>query len=273
MGFTELFLDLPAPAQALAAGICTWAFTAVGAAGVFPVKRPPQKLLDVMLGFAGGVMVAASCWSLLVPSIEISAELGLHAWLPPAAGFLAGGCFLRLLDMALPHLHPAMAEDVPDGPPSSLRRTTLLVLAITLHNIPEGLAVGVAFGAIGILPQATAAGGISLALGMGLQNLPEGLAVSMPLRREGLSRRGAFFYGQLSAAVEPIFAFLGAFLVSAARPVLPYALAFAAGAMMFVVVEETVPESQSSGNGDLATMGFLIGFAVMMVLDVGLCST
>ncbi len=237
-------------------------------------------------------MVAASFWSLLAPAIEISEELGYPGWLPPVAGFLAGGAALRLLDMAMPHLHPAMAETAPDGPPSSLRRTTLLVLAmaetapdgppsslrrttllvlaITLHNIPEGLAVGVAFGAMGAMPEATFAGAAALALGMGLQNFPEGLAVSMPLRREGLSRARAFFYGQLSAIVEPVFAFIGALLVWAARPVLPFALAFAAGAMIFVVVEETVPESQASGNGDLATTGFLVGFAVMMALDVAL---
>ena len=266
----EWFTALPAPAQALAAGIFTWAFTALGAAGVFFAKKPDQKLLDVMLGFAGGVMTAASFWSLLAPAIEISQTLGYPSWLPPAVGFLAGGFALRLLDMALPHLHPAMAETSPDGPPSTLRRTTLLVLAITLHNIPEGMAVGVAFGAIGQLPQSTLAGAAALALGMGIQNFPEGLAVSMPLRREGLTRSRAFFYGQLSAIVEPIFAFIGALLVYIAQPILPFALSFAAGAMIFVVVEETVPESQASGNGDLATTGFLIGFAVMMILDVAL---
>ncbi|MCC8058273.1 ZIP family metal transporter [Cloacibacillus sp.] len=266
----DWFAAQPAPLQALIAGIFTWGVTALGAAGVFLAKRPSQRLLDVMLGFAGGVMIAASYWSLLAPAIEVSEELGYPGWLPPLIGFLAGGGSLRLLDMVMPHLHPAMAETHPDGPPSTLRRTTLLVLAITLHNIPEGLAVGVAFGAIGMLPQATLAGAIALALGMGLQNFPEGLAVSMPLRREGLTRARSFFYGQLSAIVEPIFAFLGALLVYIAHPLLPYALAFAAGAMIFVVVEETVPESQASGNGDLATTGFLIGFAVMMVLDVAL---
>lgn len=266
----EFLMELSPPMRALVAGLFTWGFTALGASGVFLAKRPGQRTLDVMLGFAGGVMVAASFWSLLAPAIEISEELGYPGWLPPVVGFLAGGAALRLLDMAMPHLHPAMAETAPDGPPSSLRRTTLLVLAITLHNIPEGLAVGVAFGAMGAMPEATLAGAVALALGMGLQNFPEGLAVSMPLRREGLTRVRAFFYGQLSAIVEPIFAFAGALLVYAARPILPFALAFAAGAMIFVVVEETVPESQSSGNGDLATTGFLLGFAVMMVLDVAL---
>lgn len=264
------FLGLSAPVQALLAGCFTWGLTALGASGVFLAKKPVQKVLDVMLGFAGGVMIAASFWSLLAPAILISEELGYPGWLPPFIGFLLGGISMRLLDMLMPHLHPGMAETDPDGPPSRMRRTTLLVLAITIHNIPEGMAVGVAFGAIGLMPEATMAGAIALAVGIGLQNFPEGLAVSMPLRREGLSRQKAFLYGQLSAVVEPIFALIGALLVQIARPVLPYALAYAAGAMIFVVVEEVVPESQSSGNGDLATMGVLFGFAVMMVLDVAL---
>lgn len=264
------FLELSASVQALLAGCFTWGLTALGASGVFLAKRPDQKVLDVMLGFAGGVMIAASFWSLLAPAISISEELGYPGWLPPFIGFLLGGISMRLLDMLMPHLHPGMAETDPDGPPSKMRRTTLLVLAITIHNIPEGMAVGVAFGAIGLMPEATMAGAIALALGIGLQNFPEGLAVSMPLRREGLSRQKAFLYGQFSAVVEPVFALLGAVLVQVARPILPYALAYAAGAMIFVVVEEVVPESQSSGNGDLATMGVLFGFAVMMVLDVAL---
>lgn len=266
----DWFVGASAPVQALLAGCFTWGVTALGASLVFLARRPHQKVLDVMLGFAGGVMMAASFWSLLAPAILISEELGYPGWLPPFIGFLLGGTSMRLLDMLLPHLHPGMAETEPDGPPSRMKRTTLLVLAITIHNIPEGLAVGVAFGAIGLMPEATLAGAIALALGIGLQNFPEGLAVSMPLRREGLTRRKAFLYGQLSAVVEPVFAVLGALLVQIARPVLPYALAYAAGAMIFVVVEEVVPESQSSGNGDLATMGVLFGFAVMMVLDVAL---
>ena len=266
----EWFFGLSPAFQALLAGCFTWGVTAVGASGVFLSEKPSQRLLDVMLGFAGGVMIAASFWSLLAPAISISEELGYPGWLPPLVGFLMGGVSLRLLDMLMPHLHPAMAENAPDGPPSTLRRTTLLVLAITLHNIPEGMAVGVAFGAIGNMAEASSAGAMALALGIGLQNFPEGLAVSMPLRREGLTRSKAFLYGQLSAIVEPIFAFIGAFLVQFARPILPYALAYAAGAMIFVVAEEVVPESQSSGNGDLATMGLLFGFAVMMVLDVAL---
>lgn len=266
----EWFMETSAPVQALLAGCFTWGVTALGASLVFLARRPHQKTLDVMLGFAGGVMMAASFWSLLAPAISISEEMGYPGWLPPFIGFLLGGISMRFLDMLLPHLHPGMAVTEPDGPPSRMKRTTLLVLAITIHNIPEGLAVGVAFGAIGLMPQATLAGAIALSLGIGLQNFPEGLAVSMPLRREGLSRRKAFLYGQLSAVVEPVFALLGALLVQIARPFLPYALAYAAGAMIFVVVEEVVPESQASGNGDLATMGVLFGFAVMMVLDVAL---
>ena len=266
----DWFAEASAPLQALLAGCFTWGVTALGASGVYLAKRPDQKVLDVMLVFAGGVMIAASFWSLLALAISISEDLGYPGWLPPLIGFLLGGVSMRLLDMLMPHLHPAMAETAPEGPPSKMRRTTLLVLAITLHNIPEGMAVGVAFGAVGLMPGATIAWAAALALGIGLQNFPEGLAVSIPLRREGLSRNKAFLFGQLSAAVEPVFALLGAALVQMARPVLPYALAYAAGAMIFVVVEEVVPESQSSGNGDLATMGVLVGFAAMMVLDVAL---
>lgn len=264
------FTELAPPLQALAAGCFTWAVTALGAAGVFYARKPDQKILDIMLGFAGGVMIAASVWSLLIPAIEVSEQLGYVGWIPAAVGFLAGGLALRLLDKILPHLHPGMKEETPDGPPSRLRRTTLLVLAITMHNIPEGLAVGVAFGSAGMFDGATATAGIALAIGIGLQNFPEGLAVSMPLRREGLSRTRAFWYGQLSAVVEPVFALLGAVLVRVSLEVLPFALAFAAGAMIFIVVEEVVPESHASGNGDAATMGVMVGFAVMMVLDVAL---
>ena len=202
----DWFAEASAPLQALLAGCFTWGVTALGASGVYLAKRPDQKVLDVMLGFAGGVMIAASFWSLLAPAISISEDLGYPGWLPPLIGFLLGGVSMRLLDMLMPHLHPAMAETAPEGPPSKMRRTTLLVLAITLHNIPEGMAVGVAFGAVGLMPGATIAGAAALALGIGLQNFPEGLAVSIPLRREGLSRNKAFLFGQLSAAVEPVFA-------------------------------------------------------------------
>ena len=224
-----------------------------------------------MLGFAAGVMIAASYWSLLAPAIEMSEGKSLPAWVPATLGFLAGGLFLRGIDLVLPHLHLGAPEDEAEGIPTAFHRVTLLVLAITLHNFPEGLAVGVAFGAIAAgLPSATLAGAIALAVGIGIQNFPEGMAVSMPLRGEGMSPLRSFWYGQLSAVVEPIAGVLGAAAVLVAQPILPYALAFAAGAMIFVVVEELVPESQRGGNTDWATMGAMVGFAVMMVLDVGL---
>ncbi len=250
----------------------TYGMTAAGAALVFLHRNPPRKFMDLMLGFAGGVMTAASYFSLLRPSIEIAEELGMIAWIPAVVGFLAGGVVLRFIDAILPHLH--LDEKAPEGIKTSWRRTTLLILAITLHNIPEGLAVGVAFGAIGAEVSAglsaSLTGAISLALGIGIQNFPEGLAVSMPLRREGLSAFKSFWYGQLSGLVEPLFATLGVLMVYKALYSLPYALAFAAGAMMYVVVEEVIPESQSEGNSDISTMGFMIGFAVMMLLDVAL---
>lgn len=255
--------------QALLATLFTWGMTAIGAAFVFLGRELDRKFLDGMLGFAAGVMIAASYWSLLAPAIEMSGEMGVPEWLPAVVGFLLGGAFLRLVDMALPHLHPgsAMAE----GPKSGMRRTTLLVLAITLHNFPEGLAVGVAFGAAASgFPSASLAAAIALAIGIGIQNLPEGTAVSLPLRREGLSRKKSFMLGQLSGMVEPVAGVLGAMFVVVAKPLLPYALAFAAGAMIFVVVEEVIPESQSRGNNDIATMGAMLGFAVMMFLDVAL---
>ena len=224
-----------------------------------------------MLGFAAGVMIAASFWSLLSPSIELSEEMGLIPWIPAVIGFLAGGAFLRIIDRILPHLHLFESIEQAEGIKTSLKKSTLLVLAITLHNIPEGLAVGVAFGAVAAgIPSASLAGAIALALGIGLQNFPEGMAVSVPLRREGLSRAKSFWYGQLSGFVEPIAGVIGAAAVLSMRGILPYALAFAAGAMIFVVIEEAIPESQSSGNTDIATLGVMSGFAVMMVLDVGL---
>ena len=255
--------------QALIAGCFTWAVTALGAAGVFMAKDISRRILDGMLGFAGGVMIAASYWSLLAPALEMSEGKDLPAWFPAAVGFLAGGIFLRGADAILPHLHLGFPIEEAEGVTTSWRRSTLLILAITLHNIPEGLAVGVAFGAIAAgFPSATLSGAIALALGIGIQNFPEGLAVSMPLRREGMSRLKSFWYGQLSAMVEPVAAVIGAGTVVLARPLLPYALAFAAGAMIFVVVETLVPESQRGGNTDLATMGAMMGFTVMMVLDV-----
>ncbi|WP_319475891.1 ZIP family metal transporter [Marispirochaeta aestuarii] len=257
--------------QALFATLFTWAVTALGAAMVFFFKTVEKKYLDGMLGFAAGVMTAASFWSLLAPSIDLSEEMGLVIWVPPLVGFLAGGVFLRLIDLVLPHLH--MGEDIEqaEGIHTQWKKSILLVLAITLHNIPEGLAVGVAFGAVAAgIPSASLAGAVALALGIGLQNFPEGTAISVPLRREGFSRQKAFFYGQLSGIVEPMAGVLGAALVLWMRPILPYALAFAAGAMIFVVVEEAIPESQNSGNTHIATMGAMLGFAIMMSLDVAL---
>lgn len=255
--------------QALLATGFTWAMTALGAAVVFAARDIGKKILDAMLGFAAGVMIAASYWSLLAPAIEMSEGKDIPSWFPPAAGFLMGAVFLRITDRILPHLHLGFPMKDAEGIKTSWQRTTLLILAVTLHNIPEGLAVGVAFGAVAAgLPSATLTGAIALAIGIGIQNFPEGTAVSMPLRREGLSRLKSFWYGQLSGIVEPIAGVIGAAAVIISKPVLPYALSFAAGAMIFVVVEELIPESQRGGNTDLATMGAIAGFVVMMVLDV-----
>jgi ZIP family zinc transporter len=226
-------------------------------------------VLDTMLGFAGGVMIAASYWSLLAPAIAMSEGKSIPAWVPAVVGFLLGGIFLRGIDKILPHLHLGFATEEAEGVKTSWQRSTLLILAITLHNFPEGLAVGVAFGALAAgLPSATLGAAIALAIGIGIQNFPEGMAVSMPLRREGMSRWKSFWYGQLSAIVEPIAGVIGAAAVIVAMPILPYALSFAAGAMIFVVIEEVIPEAQRGGNTDLATMGGMVGFAVMMLLDV-----
>jgi ZIP family zinc transporter len=252
--------------QALAATCFTWGVTALGSAMVFASRQLSRRLLDGMLGFAGGVMIAASYWSLLAPAIEMSG-----GWFEAVAGFLAGGLFLWGIDKILPHLHIGFKREEAEGIKTSWRRTTLLVLAITLHNIPEGLAVGVAFGAVSAgYPAASLSGAIALAIGIGIQNFPEGAAVSVPLRREGMSRMKSFWYGQLSGMVEPLAGVMGAAFVFVAKPLLPYALAFAAGAMMFVVVEEVIPESQRGDNTDFATMGAMIGFAAMMFLDVAL---
>jgi len=265
------FIGLHPVVQALLATLFTWGLTALGAALVFFFKSINRKVLDAMLGFAAGVMIAASFWSLLAPSIEMSENMGLIPWVPAVVGFLLGGVFLRGIDMVLPHLHLGEPIENAEGIQTSWRRSVLLVLAITLHNIPEGLAVGVAFGAVAYnLPSATLAGAIALAIGIGIQNFPEGAAVSVPLRREGMSRRKCFWYGQLSGAVEPVAGVIGAAAVIMMRPILPYALSFAAGAMIFVVVEELIPESQAEKNTDIATMGAMLGFAVMMALDVAL---
>lgn len=267
----ENFTSFNPVLQALIATCFTWGMTALGAALVFIGRELKPKLLDGMLGFAAGVMIAASFWSLLAPSIEMAESMGMISWLPAVLGFLLGGAFLRLVDMFLPHLHLGFEDAEAEGVKTGWQRTTLLVLAITLHNIPEGLAVGVAFGAVAYgFPSATMAGAIALAIGIGIQNFPEGTAVSMPMRREGMSKWRSFWYGQLSGMVEPVAGVLGALFVLIARPVLPYALAFAAGAMIYVVVEEVIPESQRGGNPDFATLGTMTGFAVMMFLDVSL---
>jgi ZIP family zinc transporter len=253
--------------QALLATLFTWGVTALGAVPVLFTTRLSKKHLNFFLGFAAGVMIAASFWSLLAPAIEMSGG----SWMPAATGFLLGGSVLWGIDKILPHLHPGLAMSEAEGVKSSWQRSTLLVLAITLHNFPEGLAVGVAIGgAAAGFPEATLAGGLVLALGIGIQNFPEGLAVAMPLRREGLSRLKSFYYGQLSGIVEPIAGVLGAAAVLLMRPILPYALAFAAGAMIFVVAEELIPESQREGDTDGPTVGVMIGFALMMTLDVAL---
>lgn len=268
--------------QALYAGLFTWGLTALGAALVFLFKNSSRKVLDISLGFTGGVMIAASFWSLLSPAIsyvEMQNEMGLSAipsWFPPAVGFLLGAMFLYGLDKIIPHLHLFAKREEAEGMETNWRKTILLVLAIALHNIPEGLAVGVAFGALaspeltGMNEVFSMGAAIALAIGIGIQNFPEGFAVSMPLRRQGVSRWKSWKWGQMSAIVEPIFAIIGAAIVMQVLPILPYALAFAAGAMIFIVVEEVVPESQSGGHTDLATMGLIAGFIVMMILDVSL---
>lgn len=257
--------------QSFIAGLFTWGMTAFGAATVFLAKEINRKLLDVMLGFAAGVMSAAIYWSMLAPAMEIAVARHLPPWLPAAIGFLLGGFFLRGVDKILPHLQLGFPIEKAEGIKTSWHRTTLLVLAMTLHNIPEGLAIGIAFGAVAVgstsasLQTATA---IALAIGIGIQDIPEGLAVSVPLRREGISRLKSFWYGQLSGIVEPIASVIGAIAVILAQSILPYTLAFAAGAMFFIVVEEIIPESQRGGNAALATMGTIVGFVVMMILDV-----
>ena len=257
--------------QALLATLFTWGLTALGAAMVFFFKKINRTILDMMLGFAAGVMIAASFWSLLNPAIAMAEANGMIPWVPAVLGFLSGGFFLFAVDKVMPHLHSGFDMSEAEGIKTSLQRSVLLVLAITLHNIPEGLAVGVAFGAVASgFPEASLGAAVALALGIGIQNFPEGAAVSVPLRREGFSRRKAFLYGQASGIVEPIAGVLGAFLVIKMQVILPYALSFAAGAMIFVVVEELIPESQREKNTDLATMGAMVGFAVMMLLDVAL---
>jgi zinc transporter, ZIP family len=257
--------------QALIATIFTWGMTAAGAATVFLAKNVSRSLLNAMLGFAAGVMIAASFWSLLAPAITMSEGSGVPGWIPATVGFLMGGAFLWVVDRILPHLHLGLEIEQAEGIKTTWQRSVLLVTAITLHNFPEGLAVGVAFGAVAAgLPAATLAGAIALTIGIGIQNFPEGLAVSMPLRREGFSRGKSFLYGQASGLVEPIAGVLGAAAVLLMQPLLPYALSFAAGAMIYVVVEELIPESQQGQDTHMSTIGAMLGFAVMMILDVAL---
>lgn len=257
--------------QAFIATLFTWGVTAIGAATVFLFKNINRTLLDAMLGFASGVMIAASYWSLLAPAIEMAENSGGIAWIPAAVGFLLGAGFLWVSDKLIPHLHLGFPMEEAEGISTSWKRSLLLILAMTIHNFPEGLAVGVAFGAVALGAEgATIGGAIALAIGIGLQNFPEGVAVAAPLRREGFTKWKSFHWGHLSAAVEPIGGVLGAFAVTQVQPLLPYALAFAAGAMIYVVIEELIPEAQLHKNTDTATFGAIIGFTIMMILDVAL---
>ncbi len=267
----EWFIAQDPVFQAFLAGVFTWSITAVGSLVVFGLLKVNRLFLDAMLGFSGGVMLAASYWSLLAPAIEIAERSGTPGWLPPLVGFLAGGAALWVLDKSLPHLHLFLPISQAEGPRTSWERSILLVTAITLHNIPEGLAIGVAFGGVATGMEGTSLGAaLALAIGIGIQNFPEGVAVALPLRAEGLSRMRSFWLGHLSAAVEPPAAVLGAVAVMYAAPLLPYALSFAAGAMVYVVVEELIPESQQGRHTDVATISLMLGFVVMMTLDVAL---
>lgn len=271
---TSWFFELGPVSQAFLAGAFCWITTAIGSAVVFINRKVSRRFLDASLGFAAGVMIAASIWSLIEPSMEMAASLGLIEWLPATIGFILGALCIRIADAYVPHLHLGLPREKAEGVETKWRRATLLVMAITLHNIPEGIAVGVLFGAAasGIDPTGTATvmGAVVLAIGISIQNLPEGMAVSMPLRGEGVSSWLSFNYGQLSGIVNPPSAVLGAVAVMFIQPILPYALGFAAGAMIFVVVEELIPTSQRAGNTDIATLGTILGFCVMMVLDVSL---
>lgn len=255
---------------ALFAGLFTWGMTSLGAGLVIFFKNLSTRVTNIMLGFAAGVMLAASFWSLLQPAIDRSEHLGKFSFVPALVGFLLGGVFLFAIDRIIPHVHNGFSGTKPDGPPSELSKTVLLVLAITIHNIPEGLAIGVAFGAVQSGNTAALVSAMILALGIGIQNFPEGAAVSIPLRTEGMSRRKSFMYGQASAVVEPIFAMIGAGLVHSMTFILPYALAFAAGAMIYVVSEELIPSAQQGDGADLATISLMVGFSIMMILDVAL---
>jgi ZIP family zinc transporter len=263
------FLTLSPILQALIATLFTWAITALGAGTVLMTRNVSNRFLNAMLGFAAGVMIAAAYWSLLAPSIELSRGGTLPIWFAPMAGFLLGGGVLWIIDRLLPHLHLGFPEADIEGLPTSWKRSTLLMLAVTLHNIPEGLAVGVAFGAVAsALHQVNLASAIALALGIGIQNFPEGMAISLPLRREGMSMGRSFWYGQLSGMVEPVAGVIGAAAVIVISPILPYAMSFAAGAMFYVVIEELIPECQREGNTNLPTVAAMVGFVVMMILEL-----
>ena len=265
----DFFSSVDPVTGAFYATLFTWGVTALGASFVFIFRSMNRAFLDGMLGFTGGVMVAASFWSLLSPAIEMSEGEGFVKVFPAAIGFSLGALFIFGLDKVLPHLHINFKES--EGIKTPWHRTTLLALAITLHNIPEGLAVGVLFGGVAAgIPEASISGAVILAIGIGIQNFPEGIAIAVPLRRQGASRFKSFWYGQMSAIVEPIFAVLGALAVTFFTPILPYALAFAAGAMIFVVVEEVIPETQLDKYTDIAALGFVGGFVIMMILDVAL---
>lgn len=268
---SERLLEISPVVLALLATTYTYVNTALGASMVFFFKSINRKVLNSMLGFAAGIMIAASFWSLLKPAIDMASERSSTPWVPAVFGFLTGGLFIFIIDRLLPHLHMGLATDKAEGIKTTWQRSVLLILAITLHNIPEGLAVGIAFGALHQNPDFnTLSGAVALAIGIGLQNFPEGAAVSIPLRREGFTRKKSFYYGQMSGIVEPIAGVIGAYMVSTMEPILPFALSFAAGAMIFVVVEELIPESQAGNETDLSTIGAMLGFAVMMLLDVAL---
>ena len=265
----EQFLNFSPVNQAFFATLITWAMITIGASVVFFTKSVNKRFLNAMLGFASGVMIAAAYWSLLTPAVELSRGMNLPPWIPPLIGFFAGGLFLWLIDRILPHLHLGFPSEEKEGLRTGWKRSTLLVLAVTLHHIPEGLAVGVAFGAVAsTLHVINPASAIALTMGIGLQNLPEGMAISLPLRREGMSRRKSFMYGQLSGMVEPIAGVIGALAVVFITPLLPYALAFAAGAMFYVVFEELIPESQRETDTNLPTITALLGFGIMMVVEI-----
>lgn len=264
----SFFLDLSPVIQALIATIFTWAVTMLGASIVFFFREVKKSIMDALLGFSAGVMIAASFWSLLSPAIDLSDSMNMISWLVVFLGFFSGGLLLFLGDKLYDFIQ---RKNDKIKISEKVKRSFMLVFSITLHNFPEGLVIGVAFGSLAYsIEGSTLASALTLALGIGLQNFPEGSAVSLPLRRDGFSRKKAFFFGQLSGVVEPIAAVIGAILVLKIQSLLPFLLSFAAGAMIYVVVEELIPESQSNKKKDLMALFTLIGFSIMMILDVGL---